>query len=82
MTSPPADPETIDTIVRLAEEIARAAPDCAARAMQIAELARSLDGAPDDALIRDVLDTEILTDDFSDAATGNAASRVARALKD
>jgi hypothetical protein len=72
----------IETIVRLAEEIGRTAPECAAKAMQIAELARELDSAPDQATVRDALDAQTLDDDLSDVNTQSAASAVVRALKE
>ena len=64
----------VETIVRLAEEIGRAAPECAAKAMQIAELARELDSEPDHATVRDALDAQAFDDDcLSDVNTRNAA---------
>jgi hypothetical protein len=72
----------VETIVRLAEEIGRTAPECAAKAMQIAGLARELDSEPDHATVRDALDAEALDDGLSDVNTRNAASAVVRALKE
>ena len=82
MTLPSNSQSTIDTIVDLAERIARTAPDCAPIAMQIIDLARDLGGQPDQGLIQDALDAEISADTFSDVETQNAASAVAKALRD
>jgi hypothetical protein len=72
----------VETIVRLAEEIGRTAPECAPKAMQIAELARELDSSPDQAAVQDALDAQTLDDDLSDVNTQSAASAVVRALKE
>ncbi len=82
MPLPSNSQSTIDTIVDLAERIARSAPDCAPIAMQIIDLARDLGGQPDQGLIQDALDAEISVDSFSDVETQNAASAVAKALRD
>jgi hypothetical protein len=82
MPLPSNSQSTIDTIVDLAERIARSAPDCAPIAMQIIDLARDLGGQPDQGLIQDALDAEISADSFSDVETQNAASAVAKALRD
>ncbi|HEV2605076.1 MAG TPA: hypothetical protein VGU24_15600 [Microvirga sp.] len=82
MPLPSNSQSTIDTIVDLAERIARSAPDCAPIAMQIIDLARDLGGQPDQGLIQDALDAEISADTFSDVETQNAASAVAKALRD
>ena len=72
---------SVDTIVRLAEEIARTAPECAPKAMQIAELARALQAAPDQATVQDAIDAKALDDDLSDISSQSAASEVVKALK-
>ncbi|HEX2137665.1 MAG TPA: hypothetical protein VHG30_17520 [Microvirga sp.] len=72
---------TIDTIVRLAEEIAQMAPECAPKAMQIAELARGLESAPDQATVREAIEAKSLDDDLSDISSQSAASEVVKALK-
>ena len=71
----------VETIVRLAEEIARMAPECAPKAMQIAELARELEAAPDQATVQDAIDSKALEDDLSDISSQSAASAVVKALK-
>ncbi len=73
---------TIDAIVQLAEEIGRAAPECAGKAMHIVELARTLQDAPDQATIQDALDSQAFTNELSDMGSQNAARAVARALKE
>jgi hypothetical protein len=73
---------SIETIILLAEEISRTAPECAPKAMQIAELARSLDEEPDQATIRDAIDSQSLDNSFSDVGSQNAARAVADALKE
>jgi hypothetical protein len=77
-----ASQPSIDAIVDLAERIARSAPDCAPLAMQIIDLARDLGGGPDQGTIQDALDAELSADTLSDMETQNAASAVARALRD
>ena len=72
---------SIETIVRLAEEIARMAPECAPKALQIAELARELEAAPDQATVQDAIDSKALEDDLSDISSQSAASAVVKALK-
>jgi hypothetical protein len=78
----PRTQSAIETIVLLAEEISRAAPECATKAMQIVELARGLDEEPDQATIQDALDSQTLDAGFSDVGSQNAARAVADALKD
>lgn len=73
----------VDTIIQLAEEIGRASPESATKAMQIAELARDLDLGPDQATVQDTLDAQSLDDqNLSDVNTQSAASAVVRALKE
>ena len=72
----------LQTIAALAEEIARSSPEAANKAMQIAELARELDDAPDAGTIRDVLEAETADgDDMSDTRARTAATEIADALK-
>jgi hypothetical protein len=80
MTQP--KPSVIDAIVALAEEIGRSAPECADKAMQIADLARSLAEAPDRAAIQDAVEADSLDNGFSDVSARRTASAVARALKE
>jgi hypothetical protein len=72
----------LQTIAALAEEIARSSPEAATKAMQIAELAREMDNAPDVGTIRDVLEAETADgDELSDTRARTAASEIADALK-
>ncbi len=73
---------TIDAIIQLAEEIGRAAPECAGKAMQIVELTRTLQDGPDQTTIQDALDSQAFTNEISDVGSQNAARAVARALKE
>jgi hypothetical protein len=71
----------LEAIVGLAEEIARTSPESADRAMQILELARSLDARPDQATIEDAIDAG--TDgDLSDSRLRSASSAVVRSIRD
>jgi hypothetical protein len=72
----------LQTIAALAEEIARSSPEAATKAMQIAELAREIDSAPDVGTIRDVLEAETADgDELSDTRARTAATEIADALK-
>ena len=70
-----------DAIVQLAEEIARLSPECASRAVQIVDLARSLEAEPDQNTVQDALDSQMAEDDMSGISTRNAAATVVKALK-
>ena len=75
------DQSAIDAIVALAEEIARASPECADKAMQILDFARALDSRPDQAAIEDAIDAG--TDgDLSDTRVRSASSAVMRSIRD
>lgn len=77
----PGMQRSIETIILLAEEISRTAPECATKAMQIVDLARGLGEEPDQATIQDALDSQSLDTGFSDVGSQNAARAVADALK-
>ena len=79
-----SDPDTLlDTIARLAEEIARASPECADKARQIATLAAEVNCARiDRSLIRDAIEAETSDSDLSDTQVGRTAEAVARAVRD
>jgi hypothetical protein len=81
MPSTGNDQQTADTIVELAEMIARSSPECAPLALQIVDLARGLGGGPDQGTIQDVLDADLLDDSLSDVDSQSTASAVAKALK-
>lgn len=72
----------LQTIAALAEEIARASPEAANKAMQIAELARELDDTADLGTIRDVLEAETVDgDELSDTRARTTATEIVDALK-
>ena len=75
------DQSAIDAIIALAEEIARASPECADKAMQILNLVKGLDCSPDLAAIEDAIDAG--TDgDLSDSRVRSASSAVVRSIRD
>jgi hypothetical protein len=71
----------LDTIVMLAEQIARTSPVSADQAMRIVKLVHELDPAPDRSLIKDALDMETADSDLSDARVQTTADAVMRAVK-
>jgi len=81
MSDPTQKQAILDTIARLAEEIARASPESASKAMQIVDLVREFDTTADQATIQDVLDAEAVDTDFSDTHVRTTASAIAKALK-
>jgi hypothetical protein len=72
---------TLDSIIALAEEIARASPECAVKAMQIIDLVTGLEGEPDQETVRDALDAEIGEGGLSDVSTQKAATAVIKATR-
>ena len=83
MTAATGSDEVVDTIVSLAEQIARAEPDVAEKAMQIASLAGQLRTAePDRETIRDAIETEALDSDMSSARLGATTEAVVRAVRE
>ena len=71
----------LDTVVMLAEQIARTAPECAEQAMQIVTLVQDLRPEPDRDLIKDTIDMETADTDLSDARVQNTADAVMRAVR-
>jgi hypothetical protein len=71
----------IDAITGLAEEIARASPECAEKAMQIIRLLDALGPTPDRAAIADAIDAEA-AGDLSDTTVRNASTQVLRTIRD
>lgn len=79
----PADSNTIvDTIRALAQDIARASPESADKAMRIVELVQDLGGSADRASIRDVIEAETLDSDLSDGKVQTTTDAVVKALRD
>ena len=75
------DQSAIDAIIALAEEIARASPESADKAMQILDLARMLESRPDQAAIEDAIDAG--TDgDLSDTRVRSTSSAVVSSIRD
>ncbi len=70
-----------DTIVMLAEQIARTAPECADQAMQIVKLVQELGPGPDRSLVQDALAVETADSDMSDARVQTATDAVMRAVR-
>ena len=71
----------LDTVVMLAEQIARTAPQCADQAMQIVKLVHEFGPAPDRGLIQDALDAETADTDLSDARVQTTTDAVMRAVR-
>ena len=77
----PQSQATIDAIAGLAEEIARASPECADKAMQILDLVKGLERGPDLAAIEDAIDAG--TDGgLSDTEVRSASREVARTMRE
>ena len=79
-----SDPDTLlDTIARLAEEIARASPECADKARQIASLAAEVNCSRiDHSAIRDAIESETSDSDLSDTQVGRTAAAVTKAVRE
>ena len=71
----------LDTIVMLAEQIARTSPECAEPAMQIVRLVNELGPEPDRALVKDTIEVETADTDLSDARVQSTADAVMRAVR-
>jgi hypothetical protein len=82
MPLPSTSNTIVDTIKALAEEIARASPESANKAMRIVELVQDLGGSADRASIRDVIEAETLDTDLSDGKVQTTADAVVKALRD
>lgn len=72
---------TLDAIVGLAEEIARASPECADKALNILRLLGDLGGKPDKASIEDAIEAQA-GGDLSDTTVRNATNAVIRTMRD
>lgn len=71
---------TLDAIAALAEEIARAHPESADRALSIIRLLGDLAGSPDKESIGDAIDAEA-AGDLSETTVRNATSAVIRTMR-
>jgi hypothetical protein len=73
--------QVIETVIALAEEIARGAPECATKAMQIIDLMGDLDAAPDRAMIEDAIETSLNDSELSDPQVRTMTSAIVNAVK-
>jgi hypothetical protein len=73
--------EIIETITSLAEDIARSAPECATKAMQIIDLVRELDAVPDRETIEDAIETSLNDSELSDPQLRTMTSAIVNAVK-
>ena len=71
----------LDTVAMLADQIARAAPECADQAVQIVKLVQELNPMPDRALIEDTLSVETADTDVSEARVQATTDAVMQAVK-
>ncbi len=71
----------LDTVVLLADQIARTSPESAEQAMQIVKLVNELGPEPDRNLIKDAIDLETADTDLSDARIHTTADAVMRAVR-
>lgn len=71
----------LDTITVLAEDIARASPDCADKALRIMDLAGDLNGRPDRDLIQDAIEAKLVDSEMSDSQIQSTTSAVVGALR-
>ena len=81
MPGPSQHQAVLDTIVMLADQIARTAPDCADQAMQIVKLVQELAPEPDRNLIKDAIEVETADTDLSDARIQTTADAVMKAVR-
>ena len=71
----------LETVVMLADQIARTSPESADQAMQIVKLVNELGPEPDRTLIKDAIDLETADTDLSDARVQTTADAVMRAVR-
>ena len=73
----------LETIVTLAEEIARASPECADKAMKIADLAGEIHvGGLDRTAVQDAIELELADSDMSDVRLASATDAVLKAVRE
>ena len=73
----------LETIVNLAEEIARTSPDCAHKAVKIVELVGELNARDiDRAAVQDAIEVETADSDLSDVRLASATDAVLRAARE
>ena len=71
----------LDTIVALADQIARTSPECSDLAMQIVKLVHELGAEADRTLLKYTIDEETTDTDVSDALVQATADAVMRAVR-
>lgn len=80
----PANPKASgieDTIAMLAEDIARASPDCADKAMRIVDLVRSGDLRPDRDSVQNAIESNLVAGDLSEPQVQTTTSAVISAIR-
>jgi hypothetical protein len=70
----------VECVETLAEDLARAAPDCADKAMRIVELIQDLKAQPDRVAVQDAIEATILPDEVSEARVHVTTSAVMSAV--
>ena len=73
--------QVIETVISLAEEIARSAPECATKALQIIDLMQGLDVAPDRGTIEDAIETSLNDSELSEPQVRTMTSAIVSAVK-
>ncbi len=81
MSVEPERSAVAETISKLAEDIARVAPDCADKAMKIVEIAQLVGQAPDRDLIQDAIESKLLDGEMSDSQIQSTTSAVMSAIR-
>jgi hypothetical protein len=73
----------LETIVNLAEEIARTSPDCAHKAVKIVELVGELNARDiDRAAVQDAIEVETADSDLSDVRLASTTDAVLKAARE
>jgi hypothetical protein len=73
--------EIIEAIISLAQDIARIAPECATKSMQIIDLVRELDAVPDRETIEDAIETSLNDSELSDPQLRTMTSAIVKAVR-
>jgi hypothetical protein len=73
--------QIVETVISLAEEIARSAPECATKAMQIIDLMQGLDAVPDRETIEDAIETSLNDGELSEPQVRTMTSAIVNAVK-
>ncbi len=81
MTTESERQSVLDTILMLADQIARTSPESAEQAMQIAKLVHELGPEPDRTLIKDAIEIETADSDISDARVQTTTDAVMKVVR-